>query len=818
MRGWMKFGAGAGIVVLVMVLSGAMLLDRSLDQDRLRRAVIASVEKQSGRTVTLQALRVSLLPSPHVEAQGFTLGNPEGLASDGGDPVMLRLGDVQARIGLWPLLRHVVRLDGLQIRHASLALARDPDGRANWQMHPARAPGRGSASAGHEQPWGVAFDSVLLMDAKVSLRDSQAHRSGAVHVTHLEGSELESQRPALSLAGSHGDAGFTADGTIGPIARLLADDDRSPSRHGESWPVALRIGEQADGRTLAHGSIEGGLTDPRGGRGYDLSASFDIGALGDLNRLFPHAGLPPVQALHGSLHVVDTGRPLLTALQVQAGTTLVHGETLSSWRLSAASPDAPLAVGADGSWQGRTLRLHGTAGTLRTVQAMSGGSMPPATPVQLVLETAGAALQAQGQLGGEGGDLTLHGTAADLRALWASSPGLGPVAVTARVVVQPGRAVQVSNLSLTSDAGDLEGALSLSLHGKPSLSGQLTSNRLDLDRLASGGTGVRAGTAAAPPPPSPAGAVPGARAPVPPVSPVQEDVPWALLHRVDLDLRMRVAALLVDAQTLRGVTAHVALQGGHLLIDPVQAQGSAGPVSARLEADASASPPHLDVTMHPLFLPASALAGWLGQPVPMRGAIELVGTIRAQGETRRALADSASGHVGASMVNGSLDNDALLRLLGRSMPLSLALPKGGTTDLRCLALHARLGDGRASLDTISLRTGRASVDGQGVVGLPDGALDLHLVPFVTLGGAGASLPVRVTGTLRQAHPAFDTSSTDGRTTLVIGPQDEASEGCDAALRAAREDVPGPAPAAAAPGQRHKNPKPLDILRGLGLFR
>ncbi len=815
MRAWLKGALGAGIVVAVVVIAGAALVDRSLDQDRLRLAVIGSIERQSGRTVTLQALTLRLLPSPRIEARGFTLGNPDGDR----DPVMLRLGAVQARLGIWPLLRHVVRLDGLRIEHVGLVLDRGADGRANWQMGPKRrAAGPGGGSSRHAGPWGVSFGSVQVLDAAVSLRDLQAHRSGSVQVTQLNGEALQGERPWISVAGLHGGAGFTIDGTIGPIARLFGTADRS-----SPWPLSLRLSEQVDGRAVAQGSLDGTLADPRDARGYDLAAHYSFMQLADLNRLFSHAGLPAVQGLQGSLVLVDTGHPQVTELQAQGDATTVPtlpGLRLSSWSVRAADAAAPVALDAQGIWGGRPVRLHGTAGTLGSLQQLRGIDFAQAAlPLNLQVETSGATIRAEGRVGGERSDLRLNAAITDLPALLPGAPALGPIAAAARLAAEGGRRYRLSGLSMRSEAGDLAGELGLSLEGRPALTGTLTSARLDTDRLRWSSMSPSAHGA------SPAPVAGPAPASAPAAASPRHPLPWATLRQADLDLAIHVDDLLVAGQSLHGFAAHAVLQGGRLLVDPIQAAGAAGPVSAKLAADASAAPPRLEMTMHPLFLPAAALAGWLGQPVALEGAAELVGVVQAQGETGQALAASATGHVGVSLVDGVVQNDALLRLLGHSLPLSMALPKGGTTVLRCLALHAALADGVARFDTISLRASRASVDGHGSVGLQDGVLDLHLVPFVALGEAGASMPVRIGGTLRRPRPALDAQGQDsqaggGRTTLVIGPHEGAAAQCDAALRSAREDIAGPPPAAvaAAPEHKHKNPKPLDILRGLGLFR
>ena len=139
--------------------------------------------------------------------------------------------------------------------------------------------------------------------------------------------------------------------------------------------------------------------------------------------------------------------------------------------------------------------------------------------------------------------------------------------------------------------------------------------------------------------------------------------------------------------------------------------------------------------------------------------------------------------------------------------------------MRCLALHAALGDGEAMLDTLSLRTARVSLDGHGRVGLSNGALDLHLLAGASVGTAAVSAPVRLQGSIRDPQAALDAAAPAHRYALTIGAADDTGTSeCEGPLRSAREGVAGPAPAsvAAVPGKR-KAPKPIDILRSLGLL-
>ena len=197
----------------------------------------------------------------------------------------------------------------------------------------------------------------------------------------------------------------------------------------------------------------------------------------------------------------------------------------------------------------------------------------------------------------------------------------------------------------------------------------------------------------------------------------------------------------------------------------------------------------------------------------LSGTGELVGDLHGTGDTVDALAGSLAGQAGASLVDGSVANGALSQVVGRSV----GLPEGRTA-VRCLALPARVQDGVAVVSSLALQTSRLDVQGHGTVGLRDGRLDLHLLPRLSLGAGGVSLPVHVGGTLGAPAPMLDPAAPGGRFALVIGPNGPAPDRCGPALQAARFGTPGPQPGPMAPDRPRKAPKPIDILRGLGLFR
>jgi AsmA protein len=809
---------GVGLVLLAGV-GGGLLVQQRLNTPWLRRAVIASVERQSGRAMTLGRVQVRLLPTPHVQADDLALADRPGSV----DPEMLRIDHMSAAIAVWPLFRHVVQFDALKLDHVTLHVVRDADGHGNWEMKPEPRAAGGSASRGHAARWGAAFGSVRVDAADITLRDFRDHRGGDLYLGTLAATGLQGEQPQFSLAGVAHGAGYAVQGSTGPLRRLFGGTDRRTA-----WPISLQATESIGGSAVGHGGITGSLTDPAHGRGYDLTVSLAVAQLANLNRLFAHAGLPDMQGLDAAAHVVDDGHPALMALQVKAGPTdlgRARDLKLQGWSLAAPSRDAALDVSASGNWRGQALELKGNVASLEALDGMlssdrrAGGDahpqavLPVSVPVRLSLGLGGSAWRIEGRAGAGESDLRLQGSVQDTRTLSAAAPDLGPVTVAARLQTEHGSIFRLTDLQLASGAGDLQGALTLALQGRPVLSGALRSSHIDMNRLAGSPSPTLPPAPATPPAP----AAPPAPPPQPAGSP--QALPWPVLRAGNADLSLQAGDVLIGALHYRNLATHAVLRDGRLLLDPLEASGPAGAIAARLQADAAASPPVLSVWMHPMMLPASSLTALLGWPDAAGGAVELVGQLQASGTTRAALAGSLQGHVGLSMTDGWIANTALSRLTGPS-PVSAALSGTGETTLRCLAIHAALAGGQASIDTLSLRTGRLSVDGHGRLGLADGGLDLRLLPDARVGGAWASLPMRVTGSLRDPHPALDAAASGGRYALTIGSGGGAEPDCAAPLQAAREGLAGPAVSAIPPpepGGKRKAPKPIDILRGLGIL-
>jgi uncharacterized protein involved in outer membrane biogenesis len=126
----------AGAVLAALVALGvlaAVLVAALFDPNDYKSVVTDAFQARTGRTLALdQDLKLSVFPWLAVETGGVTIGNAAGFGGADGD-AFATVERVAARVKLAPLLdRHIevgtIELDGLNLR-----LARDAQGRGNWQ-------------------------------------------------------------------------------------------------------------------------------------------------------------------------------------------------------------------------------------------------------------------------------------------------------------------------------------------------------------------------------------------------------------------------------------------------------------------------------------------------------------------------------------------------------------------------------------------------------------------------------------------------------------------------------------------------------------
>ena len=190
----LKIGGALLALVVLMAGAGIVVLNRYLQSEAFKQAVIRSAHDLLGSDVQIGEIRISVLSGATLT--GVTLANPPGFPGD-----LLRADSLVVRYRLWPLLRKRLEVQRVSLEGPLVWLARGEGGEWNYDRLGERPPGggRAGARAGSAEPASpasaVAALDVLLPELTV--------RRGSLVVTG------ERQRPLVRLDGLDLDTSLT---------------------------------------------------------------------------------------------------------------------------------------------------------------------------------------------------------------------------------------------------------------------------------------------------------------------------------------------------------------------------------------------------------------------------------------------------------------------------------------------------------------------------------------------------------------------------------------------------------------------------------
>ena len=757
-------------LVVVLPITGIGIFIATFDPNGWKPRIQNAVMRATGRELSLNgpiSVKWSLVPT--IEARDVALANFDG----GSRPQMVTAQSIEAEVALLPLLSNRLDIPWLAIIKPDVLIETTQAGRGNWLFTKPATP---TAAAAPGKPMDIAVQSMTVEDGTLTWRNGITGQAVTGTLDSFELREPSETSPVtFQLVATFAGTQFNAKGETGSMARLSDTAAKTP------WPVRLTV--NSNGAAL---SVDAQSTTPLQPTSYSGKASGQLADLAQLQPFVPGTPLPSVRELSFSANVADSG-PLLTRVRdftLHAGasdlSTYAPGLTLTQVTIRAPQPDQPVTVQAAGNYADAPLTISSTLGA---PSALIGGQ---AFPVDVSLAIAGATAMAKGTLADParvaGAELLVSAripTLAPFAALVRRPvPDVKDIALDARLAEASGgfaKGMVLTQATLNLPQGDIAGDASVTFTRPPSITGNVTSKRIDLDAL------LELKSVSPPAPPAAAGQQAATALATPTPRPKRRgnpdllfsDAPLDLgvLRTADADVQLRIGELRTSGQTQRDIAGHFVLNDGKLMLDPISGILPAGRMSGRLTIDANPAKPPVALVLRAPGLSVRALALMLGLPSDASGSLEVDATLNGAGDSLHVIAAGLNGTLGLAMVNGEIDNSSLNRLLGpiltsASLPLSLINPGQsirGSSALRCFAARLDARNGLATFRALYLDSARVKVSGSGTINLADETLSLRLRPLARLADTGITVPLIVGGTIENpkaridaAHSAQDT--------------------------------------------------------------
>lgn len=810
------------VVVLITVLVAALAF---VDFDRYKGVIENQVSQITGRTFRIDGdsdLSVSLVPG--IVLRDVRLEN----APWGSRPEMVQVGEAELQLAVIPLLSGRIEVRKLVLIDSEIVIETDENSTGNWAMG---VEGEEAESLVEpeveEDAEGLGIDLALfevqLENAQILYRDGVSKQEMALDLeemtinrndldqlvwkvaAQLNGSpvsidgttsflnDLLNNRPFQSqLEGSVGNVRFSMTETVNEPLKVVDFDVKATVEAPDLTTIAkLADTELPD---IAPLRLEGGISDAGDAYRIDLkgnAADLGITLAGTMAKTLDGSGVNldySVEApdLKTVSVLAGTGLPELGPVNLSGKVT----ETGGFYGLTAAGELQDLTLDGSGRIarsfdpRGMTAAIEVNAPDLKTVSKLAGTELPATGPVNVEAgltdagdsyeirfdgETGGIKASASGMvadsLDGKGIDLDLVLHAPDVQTLGefgnVELPPVGPVDVKATLKDIEG-GYGVSRLDARIGESDLRGEASVAYETRPmQVNAKLASNRLNLEPFEK----------EAPKEDRKAGVEPDTEAPE--GSPTSDRVftddplPFDKLKEINADIRLDVKSLEMRTRKLEDVAVGVKLDGGSLLVQPLQARTANGDLNGDVRIDASEKTPTVDIRMDVADVVLGEIKGL--REVISGGKTTANLEVEGAGNTMHEIMSGLNGGIVLDVGEGEMDNKAI-NLIGADIivqVLGAINPFGEKTDkapVECAVVKFDITDGVATTNKgIVLETDKMFVIGNGQIDLDSEQIDIAIrtqgreALGVNVGDVTKMMGVG--GTLAAPTPALDVKGT-----------------------------------------------------------
>ncbi len=181
--------------VLSALVLAALVIPFLIPMDRYRALMVGALSEASGRKVTIESLRLRLLPTPGMEMRGAAIQNPPGFPPE----PMLAAESLSADVALLELVQGRLKVRGLTLLHPVLTFVTNAAGASNFEsVRPTRT-GR-VEKEGKRAEEGISLEGVSgVKIRKMELRYGTVSANRVVERTRLTGIDFETRELPLSM-------------------------------------------------------------------------------------------------------------------------------------------------------------------------------------------------------------------------------------------------------------------------------------------------------------------------------------------------------------------------------------------------------------------------------------------------------------------------------------------------------------------------------------------------------------------------------------------------------------------------------------------
>lgn len=243
------------LALVILLIIAVASLPFIIDPNDYRDEIVAAVEKNTGRKLTIDGeLGLSVFPWIGIDIGKLSLGNAKGF----GDQPFAAIDNASVRIKLMPLLAKEVVADTISLNGLQLNLAKNKKGETNWADLAGKSDGddkKDTDTASGVGLEGLAIGGFEISDATINWQDDSTGQSYQVNNFQLNSGAISPGKPVdLSLAldlkstAPQMTARLTLDGTV------AVDDDIT-----KLTVIPLEVTVDASGEAFPNGALKARL-------------------------------------------------------------------------------------------------------------------------------------------------------------------------------------------------------------------------------------------------------------------------------------------------------------------------------------------------------------------------------------------------------------------------------------------------------------------------------------------------------------------------------------------------------------------------------